>query len=287
MPLTVTVQKGHDFSSGNVTRAALNSGAVPTVAITGAVDTTELSAGAVTNAKVGTNADISLSKISGQAEDSILLVGSSASTGAGAKTIKALAGSGGALIKEVDNKAEITPSDDTIIASKLLKTADTNVVKGLSDLDEVAVDDYVMVHDESVTGADLVRLKKAKVSSIQKVGSTEYNKSSIVVAGSGTDKTIAIDLDGAPFQVVTVDDGNTYVVSCTNPPASTIKLVTVIITGPSSGSSTLNFPNGWRWPERSADAEPSSIATTEVALLSLTVTGNQEADVIAAYAVTQ
>lgn len=48
MSLTVTVQKGHDFSSGNITRAALNAGAVPTVAVTGSVGTSELGADAVT-----------------------------------------------------------------------------------------------------------------------------------------------------------------------------------------------------------------------------------------------
>jgi len=48
MSLTVTVQKGHDFSSGNVTRAALNAGAVPTVAVTGSVGTSELAADSVT-----------------------------------------------------------------------------------------------------------------------------------------------------------------------------------------------------------------------------------------------
>ena len=49
MSLTVTVQKGHDFSSGNVTRAALNAGATPTVAVTGSVGATELAANAVTS----------------------------------------------------------------------------------------------------------------------------------------------------------------------------------------------------------------------------------------------
>jgi len=48
MSLTVTVQKGHDFASGNVTRAALNAGATPTVSVTGAVGSTEIAEDAVT-----------------------------------------------------------------------------------------------------------------------------------------------------------------------------------------------------------------------------------------------
>lgn len=52
MSLTVTVQKGHDFSSGNITRAALNAGATPTVAVTGSVGTTEIAADAVTSTEL-------------------------------------------------------------------------------------------------------------------------------------------------------------------------------------------------------------------------------------------
>ena len=48
MSLTVTVQKGHDFASGNVTRAALNAGATPTVSVIGAVGSTEIAEDAVT-----------------------------------------------------------------------------------------------------------------------------------------------------------------------------------------------------------------------------------------------
>jgi hypothetical protein len=294
MPLTVTVQKGHDFSSGNVTRAALNSGAVPTVAITGAVDTTELSALAVTNAKVGTNADISLSKISGQAEDSILLVGSSASTGAGAKTIKALAGSGGALIKEVDNKAEITPSDDTIIASKLLKTEDTNVVFALGLLDDVAVDDYVMVHDTSVTDEGLVRLKKAKVSSIQKVGTTEYEASTVTGTTVGAITPFVIDLDGSPFQTIQLQAtsaAHTNSFTVTHPPTGDkVKVVSVRVIG-ASGSGvvapTISFTTGWNWLEMVSNGAPTTQTLGEDALLTLTVYGAAATDVYAAYAVTK
>jgi len=58
MSLTVTVQKGHDFSSGNVTRAALNAGAVPTVAVTGSVGTSELAAGSVTGTELKSSASV-------------------------------------------------------------------------------------------------------------------------------------------------------------------------------------------------------------------------------------
>lgn len=63
MGLNITVQKGHDFSSGNVTRAALNAGATPTIAVTGSISGTELADGSVTNAKIPANANISVSKL--------------------------------------------------------------------------------------------------------------------------------------------------------------------------------------------------------------------------------
>ena len=75
MGLNITVQKGHDFSSGNVTRAALNAGATPTIAVTGSISGTELADSSVTNAKVSTNADIAVSKLA-LAEGSLILGGS-------------------------------------------------------------------------------------------------------------------------------------------------------------------------------------------------------------------
>ena len=63
MSLKVSVTKNHNFSSGLVTRAALNAGATPTVSITGSVDTAEIADSAITNAKVASNAAISFSKL--------------------------------------------------------------------------------------------------------------------------------------------------------------------------------------------------------------------------------
>lgn len=63
MGLNITVQKGHDFSSGNVTRAALNAGATPTIAVTGSISGTELADSSVTNAKIDNNANIAVSKL--------------------------------------------------------------------------------------------------------------------------------------------------------------------------------------------------------------------------------
>ena len=63
MGLNVTVQKGHDFSNGNVTRAALNAGATPTIAITGSISGSELADNSVTNAKIPAGANIAISKL--------------------------------------------------------------------------------------------------------------------------------------------------------------------------------------------------------------------------------
>tara|TARA_B100001250_G_C19794478_1_gene788128 strand:- start:914 stop:2467 length:1554 start_codon:yes stop_codon:yes gene_type:complete len=63
MGLNVTVSKGHDFTSGNVTRAALNAGATPTIAITGSISGSELADNSVTNAKIPAGANIDISKL--------------------------------------------------------------------------------------------------------------------------------------------------------------------------------------------------------------------------------
>ncbi len=72
MGLNLTVQKGHDFSTGNVTRAALNAGATPTIAVTGSISGTELADGSVTNAKVSATAAIAASKLA-VTENSIIM----------------------------------------------------------------------------------------------------------------------------------------------------------------------------------------------------------------------
>jgi len=294
MSLTVTVQKGHDFSSGNVTRAALNAGAVPTVSVTGAVGTTELIDGAITDAKVGTTAGILLSKLSGQTADDILVVSATAGNPTGTKEIKALPGYLSGAIKEVSNEVEITPSNNTIVADKLLATADTNVVAGLTVLANVAIDDYVMVHDTSETTESAVRLKKATINSIQKVGTTEYTTSTVSPSGAGTAFQVTIDMDGDPFQTVNLAGGNYYKFIFTNPPTTTVKTVTVRIIGPSSGGAATYsqtsatggdaWPTTWNWPERTGNTSPPSIPQGKMALLSVTFFGSQESDVVAAYA---
>jgi len=63
MSLKLSVTRNHNFSSGLVTRAALNAGATPTVSLTGSVDTAEIADASITNAKVSATAAISLSKL--------------------------------------------------------------------------------------------------------------------------------------------------------------------------------------------------------------------------------
>jgi len=63
MGLNITVQKGHDFSSGNVTRAALNAGATPTIAVTGSVGASELESDSVDNDSIVAGANIDISKL--------------------------------------------------------------------------------------------------------------------------------------------------------------------------------------------------------------------------------
>ena len=63
MGLAVTVQKGHDFSSGTIDRAALNNGATPTVSITGSVGFGEIGSEAIVDDNIKANADINVAKL--------------------------------------------------------------------------------------------------------------------------------------------------------------------------------------------------------------------------------
>jgi len=63
MGLAVTVQKGHDFSSGTIDRAALNNGATPTVSITGSVGFGEIGSEAIVDDNIKANADIDVTKL--------------------------------------------------------------------------------------------------------------------------------------------------------------------------------------------------------------------------------
>lgn len=63
MGLSITVQKGHDFSSGNVTRAALNAGATPTIAVTGSVGDSEIAPLSINNGQIKNDAAIAVTKL--------------------------------------------------------------------------------------------------------------------------------------------------------------------------------------------------------------------------------
>jgi hypothetical protein len=192
----------------------------------------------------------------------------------------------------------------SVVASNILVLKDAtlpanaNIIAGLTEITgDVAVDDYLMVHDTSATGDAAEQLFKAKVSSVQKVGTTEYVMSASGATGGPTitstgtlAATIDIDLDGSPFQTMELAGGSTYTFQpLGNQASSAVKTVTVRVTV--GGSGTAVFAGtalaAWEWPERAANTEPSGIAFGKVALLSLTSFGTGNANVIAAFAVTE
>jgi len=272
MSLTVTVQKGHDFSSGNITRAALNAGAVPTVAVTGSVSTTEMIDGAVTADKLATDA-VSNAKIEN-------LAVTTAKLAADAVDIDKL-------------------GPDSVVGANILKTKDADtdkasIIGGLAVLTDVSVDDYLMVHDTSVDDEDAgtVQLKRAKVSVVQKVGTTEYILSAQgttggpTMGGSGTNLTVVVDMDGSPFQTLTLVGGSTYTFGeLANRSSATVKTVTLKLSHSGSGAAILDGHTNWNWPERES-GHPTNLPAGKVALLSLTSFGVTDSDVMAAYAVT-
>lgn len=135
MSLTVTVQKGHDFSSGNVTRAALNAGAVPTVAVTGSVGTSELAAGSVTG-----------TELSNSASDNAVR----------AVTTNHIQDSAVTTAKIANDAVDLTKLDYSTVKGALIKIGDTALDDGvmIPEVLEAKTDGKILVG----TGVDLASL---------------------------------------------------------------------------------------------------------------------------------
>jgi len=87
-----------------------------------------------------------------------------------------------------------------------------------------------------------------------------------------------------------LDGGSTYTFQpLSSQTASTVKTVTVRVTVGGSGAVTFDGTAlaAWEWPERASNTEPSGIGNGKVGLLSLTSFGTGNANVIAAFAVTE
>jgi hypothetical protein len=193
---------------------------------------------------------------------------------------------------------------NSVVGANILKTKDADtdkasIIGGLALLTDVAVDDYLMVHDTSVDDdADgTVQLKRAKVSSVQKVGTTEYVMSAsgetggpVITNPTSSTPSVQVDLDGSPFQTIELIGGKTYTFTALDGQlADAVKTVTLRIKQTGTGAATFELTgtafNAWGWPEREAGA-PDNIAEGKAALLSLTSFGPGDANVMAAYAVT-
>jgi len=297
MPLSVTVEASENYPDGQaVTLAKLRKGAKPSVAITGSVGGVDIEAAAVTGSTIAADAAIALTKLEGQANDSILLVGDTSDTAGNnpaTKFITTALGYEGAAIELEGGKAKITPSKETITADKLSKDDDDNVIFGLTEdtTYTAATDDYVMVHDTDASAE--TRLKKVKLATMQKVGSTEYTRKDLVDDDGITEPTsnnflVTVDMGGAAFQTVnTMTDGKTYtfaIKSGSMPGSGTVRTVSIRLTGPqgASDSANLSWSDKWQWPEKSGNNGPPDIEN-KTALLSITAFGNNETDVVAAY----
>jgi len=295
MPLSVTVEASENFPNNEaVTLAKLRKGAKPSVAITGSVGGVDIEAAAVSNTAIATDAAIALTKLEGQTDNHILLVGDTSDTAGNSpatKFITTAEGYEGAAIELEGSKAKITPSKETITADKLSKDDDDNVIFGLTEDAgyTAATDDYVMVHDTDA--ADDAKLKKVKLATMQKVGSTEYTRKDLAegdgIEGTTTDNyQVTVDLGGAAFQTVnllTAAKTYTFVIKGgTMPGSGTVRTVSIRLTGPSSGTAAFGWNASWQWPERPDNDGPGSIAK-KTALLSITAFAGASSDVLAAY----
>ena len=299
MPLSVTVEASENYPDGQaVTLAKLRKGAKPSVAITGSVGGVDIEAAAVTGSTIASDAAIALSKLAGQTggeaeANSILVVGTTTDALGTGKLITTGLGFGKAAV-ELDTatgKVKVTPSDATITADKLSKDDDDNVIFGLTEdtTYTAATDDYVMVHDTDATTT--TRLKKVKLATMQKVGSTEYTRKDLSegdgVAGTTADNyQVTIDMGGAAFQTVnllTAAKTYTFVVKAgTMPGSGTVRTVSIRLTGPGTGTASFGWNASWQWPEMAENDGPATIAN-RTALLSVTAFAGSDSDVVAAY----
>lgn len=94
---------------------------------------------------------------------------------------------------------------------------------------------------------------------------------------SATSGSVAIDLTAGSIQTQTVSGTTTY--SVTGASATLSYGVAVVITA--SGTQTVNFDANWKW----VGVKPTQIATGTVAVLTLTNSGANATDVIAAWQV--
>ena len=297
MPLAVTVEASETYpENAAVTLEKLRKAAKPSVAITGSVGAVDLEDNSISNSNITSDAGIAISKLAGQTDNNILLVGDT-SDGGGKKLITSAAPQGNAAIELSSGQAKITPSDETITGAKLDDKSADNAIAHLDATTSVASDDYVMVHDSSVTADTEVKLKKVTVNNIQSVGTTAYNLATIpTTAGSGAnDFNVVVDLDGAAFQQIQLTGGKFYNFSIkaqTYAGANQVKTVSIRITHAGSGAATFsteansssnNKWPAWVWPERAQGLGPQTLAAGKMGILSLTAFGSSDDSVVAAW----
>ena len=140
MGLSITVQKGHDFSSGNVTRAALNAGATPTIAVTGSVGGSEIAASSINNAQIKNDAAIAATKLALAADS--LIIGDSGGTASVLSPTSALVHTESGMGNDNDSNCGLLV--DTGAKFELLKT-DVSDIGG-----QVVISKYL----ETVEGGD-------------------------------------------------------------------------------------------------------------------------------------
>jgi hypothetical protein len=137
MGLSITVQKGHDFSSGNVTRAALNAGATPTIAITGSVGASEIAALSINNAQIKADAAIAVTKL-GLTADSLIIgdgdnEGSVLSPTSAFSSIGNDADSNCGLLVDTGAKFELLKTDVSAIGGHIRLTKYLETIEGSDD----------------------------------------------------------------------------------------------------------------------------------------------------------
>ena len=222
MSLNVTVTKGHDFTTGPVTRAALNAAATPTVSMTGSVSASEIADGAITGTKItGTDAE-AIPNSKGAVTAGSIVVGSG-SPGVGSELAAGTAGK--ILVGSGSTLASVAVSGDATLSSAGELSIGSTKVTGAM-LNAAIVDDATIEIDSASTAL------KVKSIAATNIGSGS-NGGVIGFTSAGVGANIAAGVTG---QVLT-SNGDEATASFQDVPASSPAFETT--TAPAAGATSV------------------------------------------------
>tara|TARA_R100000655_G_scaffold103855_1_gene150551 strand:- start:190 stop:1191 length:1002 start_codon:yes stop_codon:yes gene_type:complete len=257
MGLAVTVQRGHNFSTGEINRAALNNGATPTISITGSVGISELGQNSVNDSKIASGANINVNKLSVPTGNVIVgasgvgssLAPSASGTDGQEGGVKLLVDTGTANGFEAISTNVSTTSGDVKITRAssggtryLSLELAPNAVQGVHLNTDIVDDQTIEISNNKL------RLKNASVP-IAKLASSSNSQAGFLTFGSGGNVEELTGSSAGKIPVTTANDPVLKVYNKIVPVATSITLNAKMTAehGVTVASGTTNYPHLVDW----------------------------------------